>query len=254
MPAWAGHPPLQVVTYRSPQGLRNQGDQPQFTEGTRVPTAIISDMVIAGMHTGAHIDALCHVTSGDDDAWHGGFSASQHLGDFGALRDDASQLPAIVARGVLIDCARHAGVSRLGPAHPITLDEFESARADQGVEIRAGDVVLIRTGQMSVWPDRDAWDQARGAGITLPVSERLVGAGVIAIGADTEAVEVTPSVIPGDPQPVHVHALVEHGVHLLEDLYLEELGKDQVNQFLLIVAPPKITGATGSFIRPLAIV
>jgi len=112
----------------------------------------------------------------------------------------------------------------------------------------------VRTGQMSVWPDREAWAQTSGSGITLPVAEALLEAGVRAVGGDTEAVEVMPSVDPTNPHPVYLRLLIEEGIHLLELLYLEDLARDRVYEFLFIVLPPKISGATAAHIRPVAIV
>jgi kynurenine formamidase len=255
MPLWWGHPPFQVLTYRSPRGVRVQRDHEWLAgDSNAVDTSFVSELLIVGCHSGAHMDALCHITCGPDDRWNGGTSADEALGDFGSLKDDASQLPALVCRGVLVDCAASLGFDRLPKSYPISLKDFETALERQATEVRAGDVVLVRTGQMSAWPDPEEWGRTRGAGITLPVADWLIEAGVCAIGADTEAVEVAPSIVDGNPHPVHLRALVDAGVYLLEDLYLEELAHDAVHEFLLIVSPAKIRGATGSFIRPLAIV
>jgi kynurenine formamidase len=53
--------------------------------------------------------------------------------------------------------------------------------------------------------------------------------------------------------PVHVHLLVESGIHIIEALNLEELARDRVYEFVFVAAPLKIRGATGSPIRPLAL-
>jgi kynurenine formamidase len=154
----------------------------------------------------------------------------------------------------MVDCASFLGRERLPRSYPISLKEFEGAMDAQGTHVEAGDVVLVRTGQMGAWPDTVAWDATRGAGITLPVAEKLIDGGVVAIGGDTEGVEVMPSVEPGNPHPVHIKALIEEGVYLLENLFLEQLSNDKVYEFLFISLAPKIKGATGSFVRPVAII
>ncbi len=79
-------------------------------------------------------------------------------------------------------------------------------------------------------------------------------ASLAAVGADTESCEVRPSVIPDNPHPVHERLLVEAGVHILETIDLEGLSRDGVAEFLFLALPPKISGATGGMIRPIAIV
>ena len=51
---------------------------------------------------------------------------------------------------------------------------------------------------------------------------------------------------------VHVHLLVETGIHIIENLNLEKLAQDQAREFFFIGAPLKIEGGTGAPIRPLA--
>jgi kynurenine formamidase len=254
MPIWPGHPPFQVMTYRSPAGLRAQGDQEWLEPGRNsVDVHFISELMVAGCHSGAHMDALAHITCGSDDHWHGGTPAARGLGDFGPMELDASELPAIISRGVLVDVARHLGVDQLPQGHAISLEEFEATLAGQGTELRRGDAVLVRTGQMALWRDPEAWARTRGSGITLEVAERILEFQPSTIGADNEAVEVMPSVTPGNPHPVHVRVLIEEGIHLIENMDLERLGADGVHEFLFIAVPPKIHGATGSFVRPLAV-
>lgn len=255
MPLWAGHPPFQVITYRTPRGIRMQGDQawlgPDVNEAN---IGLLSEMIIATSHSGAHVDALAHITCGPDDHWHGGVTAEEALGDFGPLRGDASTMRPLVGRGVLVDVAGHLGVERLGKSHAISLDEFTGALERQSVEVRSGDIVLVRTGQMSVWPDKAVMAETIGAGITKPIADFCVDAAVVGVGADTEACEVMPSVVPGNPHPVHQRLLIEAGIHILENVYLEDLARDREYTFLFVALPPKITGATGGMVRPIAIV
>jgi kynurenine formamidase len=255
MPQWSGHPTFQIVSYRTPKGLRIGGDQAWLGPEHNAPNiAFMSELIITGCHIGAHIDALAHITCGPDDHWYGGDSANTALGDFGPTTHDASTIPPIISRGVLVDVARSLGVERLSKSYPISLDEFKRAVDEQQVEIRSGDVVLIRTGLMSIWPDKAKWDASCGSGITLPVADWLLDQGISALGSDTEAVEVMPSGDPHNPHPVHLRMLIEEGKHLLECLYLEALGADSVREFLLVVLSPKVSGGTGSWIRPVAIV
>lgn len=250
MPLSDGHPPFQVLTYRSPAGERNQDDV-EFLRGNTVGYGWISELVMGTMHTGTHIDALAHTTCGPDAAWHGGHSSHTELGDFGPLNNDASALPPIVARGVSLDIPGALGLDALAPSQPVGAAELEAACRRQGVEPRAGDVALIRTGTMRHWPDADRLPE--GAGLALDGAIWLADRGIAAVGGDTVALEVDPSGIAGDPQPVHRTLIFERGVPILEWVYQEDLARDGVSEFLFVCLPLTVKGATGSMVRPLAI-
>jgi len=251
MPQHPAQPPFDLTTYRSPRGQRNQDDLPFLRpEANRDNFGFLLEQVTTSMHIGAHIDALCHVTCGSESTWYGGFPEAEFLGDKGALASDATRIPPILARGVLIDVARYQGKSVLAPGAPIGAAELSAAAATAGVEVRAGDVVLIHTGQLRDWPQLREGPEA---GLSLDGARWLSDHDPLAIGADNSAVEMLPSAIPGSPQPVHVHLLARCGIYLLEWLALEELAETQPVEFLFICLPLKITGATGSLVRPVAV-
>jgi kynurenine formamidase len=253
MPMWDGHAQLQVMTYRTPQGEVNQRDL-DLMEENDVQYGFISDLVMGSTHAGTHIDALAHVTVGPDQLWHGGHSARTDLGDFGPLNGDAAELKPLITRGVLLDLPAAQGIEHLPASTPAHARELEAARAAQGTEIHPGSVILVRTGMMRFWPDVEAMGRAEHAGVSLDGAEWLIERSPLAVGADTESVEVWPSGIPGDPEPVHRRMIQEEGIPLIEFAYLEELARDRVYEFLFICIPLSIRGATGSLVRPLAIV
>lgn len=254
MPVATAHPPFQISTYRTPSGMRSQ-QAFAFAPGTNaVNYAFISEVVSTTTHAGTHLDALCHVTCGENDTWHGGYSANEYLGDSGALRDDASQLPPVIARGVLLDVARALGKPKLPAAFPVGPAELRQACQAQRLDLRGGDVVLIRTGMMGAWPDPVLMTQAEQPGLSLEGARWLQEHTPAIVGADNTSVEVAPSGYDGDPQPVHRFLLRDHGILLLEWVYLEDLAAAGVSEFLFIAVPLPITGATGSLVRPLAVV
>jgi kynurenine formamidase len=73
------------------------------------------------------------------------------------------------------------------------------------------------------------------------------------LGADNFPVESFPSTDPENYVPLHTYLFAERGVSIIEVLWLEDLAKDQVYDFVFIAAPLKWRGATGSPLRPLAI-
>ena len=254
MPGAEPHPVLEVLTYRSPRGQQIEQDISLLAAGNDVGYGFVSELVMGTTHTGTHIDALCHVTCGPDNSWHGGASADHHLGDFGARDQDASRLDPIVTRGVLLDIPRLFGVEALEPAQPIGSSELDQACRAQGVDVRKDDAVLVRTGQMRYWPERDAMAAVDGAGVSVDGAKWLSGRHVQVVGADTVCLEVQPSGIAGNPQPVHLHLIRDHGIPIMEWVCCEELARDEVFEFLFIALPLSIRGATGSMLRPIAVI
>jgi hypothetical protein len=113
MPQWSGHPTFQIVSYRTPKGLRIGGDQAWLGPEHNAPNiAFMSELIITGCHIGAHIDALAHITCGPDDHWYGGDSANTALGDFGPTTHDASTIPPML----LVRSASNGSRSRIRSA------------------------------------------------------------------------------------------------------------------------------------------
>lgn len=252
MPMFDGHPPFQLTSYRTPPGLRVQQDL-DVVAGTGNPAgfAFLSELLVASMHTGTHIDALSHITRGDE-GWYGGYRCEEYLGDFGPLRADAASIPPIVVPFTLLDVAAYRDVDVL-PQHtaidPDLLAEVEKA---QGTPIVEGSAVAVRTGAMSRWPDR--FTEVSASGVTEPAARFLVRQrGIVALGADTPTVELMPSEDPNHPHPVHEYCIRQKGVHLLENLWLEGLARSGAHTGCLICLPLKVAGATGSMVRPVVL-
>jgi kynurenine formamidase len=203
-----------------------------------------ADAIALGTHVGTHIDALCHFSCGG--RLYGGDEASGAQSYAGGLRRHAiDAIAPVLRRGVLLDVA---GPEPLPEDYTITPDDLKrAARA----EIRAGDVVLIRTGWARYFEDaRKFISEVRGPGPGIEGARWLSERGVFAAGSDTVAFEK----VPDASMPVHVHLLVESGIHIIECLNLEELAAAGVAEFLFVALPLKIRGGTGSPVRPVAIV
>jgi kynurenine formamidase len=256
MPLFPGHPPFQVLNYRTPRGIRVTGAKP-WGPINDAGLGYMAEYVMATSHSGAHVDALAHMTVDDDMHWYGGGNADEHLTDFGPTHLDASTMPPFFTRGVLLDAAGHRGVDCLPKGSPIDAAELEAIAAAEGVEVRAGDIVAIRTGYMSLWPDAEAMAAHKTPGPDISAARWLLERGVVATGTDTETYEVQPAPDPGptgNPQPVHSLLLIQNAVYLMESLDLEALARERVHEFLFVALPLKIRGATGSMIDPVAVV
>jgi kynurenine formamidase len=250
MPIHPKAPPFQLVTYRTPRGFRIQKDVESFREEINSSgTAWIDEVIIGTAHCGSHIDALSHVTRGVPGEWHGG-TVEDDLGDFGPVKADASKIPPIIARGVLIDVAGSLGEPELPEGYKIGANDLERALDQQGTELRKGDVVLVRTGQMRRWPEGIIFS-GHAPGVVLDGARALARHSPIALGADTTGFETRPD--SNEPNTVHMFLLIEQGIYIMEWLYLEELAEARVYEFLFIALPLKMRGATGSWIRPVCI-
>jgi len=209
-----------------------------------------SDAIALGTHVGTHIDALCHFSC--DGKLHGGGEAAGLQSYEGGLQEHSiDTVPPILRRGVLLDIARQVGVDALPVDFEVTPAQLADAERAAGVGVRSGDVVLLRTGWARYWEDAARFvSQASGPGPALDGAQWLSARGVYAAGSDTVGFEK----LPDANMPVHVHLLVENGIHIIECLNLEELAGAGEAEFLFVVLPLKIRGATASPIRPIAIV
>ena len=256
MPLFAGHPPFQVLNYRTPRGLRVSSSQP-WGPINDAGLGYMAEYVMATSHSGAHVDALAHMTVGDEMRWYGGGSADAHLTDFGPAFGDAAKLPSFFTRGVLLDAAGHRGVECLPAGSAIDAAELEAICTAQGVSVEPWDVVVIRTGYMGLWPDAERMAAHRTPGPDISAARWLLERHVVATGTDTETYEVQPAPDPGptgNPQPVHTLLLIDNGIYLMESLDLETVAHERVYEFLFVALPLKIRGATGSMIDPVAVI
>ena len=209
-----------------------------------------SDALALGSHVGTHIDALCHFSCGGK--LHGGQEAAavQSYRD-GVGCHSIDRVAPIVRRGVLLDIAALTGAPALPQDFEITPEHLSRAADLERVEIARGDVVLLRTGWAKYFSDaREFIAEVHGPGPARAGAEWLSARGIYAAGSDTVAFEK----VPDANMPVHVHLLVEQGIHIIECLNLEELAASRVYEFLFVALPLKIRGATASPIRPVAIV
>ncbi len=211
-----------------------------------------SGFMYTAEHSGTHIDALCH--QAEDLHLYGGREVDASMQTpFGFTELGAETIAPLITRGVLVDMARYREVDHIGPGNPIKQEELEAAAQMQGVSIGEGDVVLLRTGNGALWHDPTAYLQA--GGVSGAASSWLASKGVRAVGADNMAWDEMGVV---DPDlkitlPGHAILLVRNGIYIIENLFLEELARDQCYEFTFICLPLKLRGATGSPVRPVAI-
>lgn len=214
-----------------------------------------NDLLVTGTHVGTHIDAIAHVSQ--DGLLHGGEDAlgAGRGGRF--MQHGVHTVAPMVGRGVLLDVPSALGVETCEPAYEITPADLEAAEEHAGVSVEPGDVVLVRSG----WGRR--FDEGAAAylgadggvpGVAEAGASWLAARGVHAAGADTIAFE---RLAPGNGHsllPAHRVLLVEAGIYIIEALDLEELAEARLSEFTFVLSPLMLVGATGSPVRPLAVV
>jgi kynurenine formamidase len=217
------------------------------------PRTGASGIIICGEHTGTHIDALCHQS--EDLVLHGGIKIDgsvQTSRGFTSL--GVEEIPPILGPGVLLDVATSKGTEALEPGYAVTDEDLKACCEMQEVSVEPGDVALVRTGNARHWEDAERY--LAGPGMAASASYWLADRRVLAVGADNMAWDV-----PGlrDPElgcmlPGHLILLVRRGIYIIENLMLEDLAAVRVYSFDFVCTPLKFVGATGSPVRPVAVV
>jgi kynurenine formamidase len=158
-----------------------------------------------------------------------------------------------VGRGVLVDVAAHLGVPALTADASVGRDLLADACRARGVELAAGDIVLVRTG----WLGRHGGDPGAyfdgEPGLDVDGAGWLAEHDVAAVGADNYAVEQLDARSSGG-FPVHELLLRDFGIVLIEGLVLDGLASRGVHEFLFVAAPLPIRGGTASPVAPVAVI
>jgi kynurenine formamidase len=215
------------------------------------------DVMVFPLQCATQWDSLAHVHY--DGQLYNGFPAATTT-SAGAAKNGIDKVGAgIVSRGVLLDIARLKGVLRVQPGTAITPADLEDAERAARVRVEAGDVLLVRTGHLSVFKtDGDRVGYMRMMpGLGVACAEWLHTRRVAALATDTNAVEVIPFEDPKTPLPLHLLCLRDMGLTLGEmfdlDALAEDCAADGVWEFLFSAPPLRITGGVGSPLNPLAV-
>ncbi len=213
-----------------------------------------ADLLVTGAHVGTHIDALGHVSHCGQ--LHGGAdaAAAQVGGSF--VDHGIHTTPPMVCRGVLLDVPAACGVAAFAGGYEITVDDLVRAVERQGTPLRPGDVAIVRSGWGRHWDDGAPFlgKETGVPGVGEAGAIWLADHGIRATGADTIAYECLPAGAGHALLPAHRVLLVERGINIIETMALEELAAGGVHEFLFVCAPLPLYGATGSPVRPLAVV
>jgi kynurenine formamidase len=240
--------------------FRDGGDRP------RTPAQVAEmqgyggsdDWIVMPLQCVTQWDSLAHIFY-EGKMWNG-YDADLVTSSGAAKNSIDKTSDKLVGRGVLLDVARYKGVKALEPGYAITQADLEGTAAAEKVEVKRGDILLVRTGHMSRYLDKNDWrhyDLDPFPGVSVYATPWLHARQIAAIACDNYAVEVRPSELPAFRNPFHVIAIPNMGLTLGEIFYLEALAADCAADgrwaFLLAAPPLPVVRGVGTPINPYAL-
>jgi kynurenine formamidase len=240
--------------------FRDGGDQPRTPAEVEAMQGYggSDDWIVMPLQCATQWDSLAHIFY-EGKMWNG-YDATLVTSSGAAKNSIDKTSNKIVGRGVLLDVARWKRVRALDAGYAITVDDLEATAAAEGVQVERGDILLVRTGHMTRYLDRDDWhyfDLDPFPGVSVHTALWMYEKEIAAVASDNYAVEVRPSEIIGFRNPFHVCAIPNMGLTLGEIFYLEELAEDCVADgrysFFLVAPPLPVTHAVGTPINPYAL-
>ena len=217
------------------------------------------DMVVMPLQCGTQWDGLGHVFY-ENSMWNG--YDCREVTSAGAQKCGIEKTKnKMVGRGVFLDVARALGSKWLDDGYAITCADLDRTAEVQGVKVKRGDFVVVRTGQMEAKLEAGSWDGYPGGdapGFGFETLEWIKRTELAALASDTWGCEVRPNESEqGINQPWHWITIPMMGMTMGEIFYLKELAEDcaadKVYEFLFVAPAIPITGAVGSPTNPLAI-
>jgi len=210
------------------------------------------DILMTYVGIGSQIDGLGHL--GIDHRYYNGLRAQDFVAPNGLKELGTDTVPPIATRGVLLDMAGLKGVETVPAGTAYNRAEIDAAVKRQGIApIGKGDVVIFHSGwQKKPLSDPDN-QKLLHPGVGVEGAKYLASLGVVAVGADTIALEVNPFENPSRPFEVHQTLLAKNGVYILENMVTGDLAADGAHEFLFVLGQPKFKGAVQAVINPIAI-
>ena len=226
--------------------------------GEQHPFRTSDDRVEMGLQACTHWDALAHASY--EGRLDNGFDPGA-ITEAGAAHCGIDKAGTIVGRGVLLDVPRALGVPKLGDAErgrALTPADLDAAVELARVEIRPGDIVLVRTGAMTVLKAGDKGGYCfPTSGPSMQTVPWFHAHDVAAVATDNIAFEVYPPERDDAQLPVHLLHLVEMGMLQGQNWDLEALADDcaddGVYEFFLSASPEPFTHAAGAPVNPVAV-
>jgi kynurenine formamidase len=245
MPTIPFHGPFFQTTFRTVESVLRENRGYDNKIGSFICRYELSD------HTGTHVDSLNHATVGYE--LYNGIDARDIQTDMGTTRLGIETMPPVVARGVLLDFPSHFRVDMLEGGQEITPSDIEMVALKKGIRFKPGDAVLFYTGYGKLWTKDNAKYLGNAPGLGVRAAAWVVAKGASITGADTSGFDV---VGPKTRKlfPCHQVLIKENGIHIVENLKLDELASTGATEFLFVCTPLKLKGGAGSPVAPIALI
>lgn len=232
--------PFSLTWRATPEGRARRGHAHQFA----------AEAISGTLHVSTHIDGLAHIAA--NGRIFGGHDATEVRDDHGFLVNGMEHVAPILTRGLVLDIAGLHGLEALPDGHDVSVQDIRAALDAVGEDVRSGDAVLVRTGKIREFYTDAAAYQRGQPGVGVDTAIWLYERGMAVLGTDTTGTEPLP--FADETRTTHAAMLVERGVHLVENLNLDEVARAGVGAGLFVCLPLRITGATGSWVRPVLLV
>ncbi|MBK7236464.1 MAG: cyclase family protein [Sterolibacteriaceae bacterium] len=211
----------------------------------------ITEIQAGTFQVGTQLDSIGHIQIGD--RFYNGWSVKDLVEPWGLNRLGIETVPPIVTRGVLIDVAALKGLERLPKGYVISVADLQAALRKQGIELAAGDAVLIHTGWGALYGKDNEQFLSGEPGVGLSAIEWLYEKRIAVTGADTWSYGAVPGEDPQRPFLVPQTMYVKMGLFGLENLATEELAKRGIYEFMFSLSHARTRGSTAAVVAPAAI-
>lgn len=245
MPQIWFHGPFFAYTYRTVEDSLRMFKEFENHLGSTICRYELSD------HTGTHVDGLNHAST--DHELHGGIDIRDITADVGTTEMGIESMPPVFTRGILLDFPDFFGVDMLEPGYEIKEKDISDYISRRNVTIRKGDGIFFRTGYGKLWMKDNEKYMGDAPGPGEEAARWLLKNHAGITGADTSPYEVTRENSGKKLFPCHQILIKEGGMHLVENMRLEELSSDSVSEFLFLCLPLKLKGGAGSPVSPAAV-
>jgi kynurenine formamidase len=211
----------------------------------------VVEHIEATSQMGTHLDGLNHLQKGE--SCYNGYELTDIVEEWGTNKLGIETVPQIITRGILIDATKLQDIERLEPGYVITVNDVKQALALENLRLEVGDAVFFHTGWGSLWNNHEKY-LAGEPGPGLELARYLANKGVALTGCDTWSYGPVPAEDSKQPFIVPQTLNVEYGVFIVENLATSALARDGIHEFMCVVTHPKVRGATGAWVAPLALV
>ena len=203
-----------------------------------------------------HIGQRMKMADGStQDVFYNGYTREEMRDPYGLKKLGVQNVKPIITRGILVDVAGLKNVPTLPAKYEVTVADVRAALTRQGIDeasIAPGDAIFFNYGTSLGWTDASKRVPGPPSGIGMEVARWVIAKQASMVGSDAGGTEVAPS----DTTlsfPVHQELIMKNGIFNLENMHFEGLIADRVYEFLFVLTPLRLDGATGSPSRPLAI-